>query len=187
MQVRGGITPGRKALRPAGAGPRSTQGAPIAWLRPPAVFSAPPKTTGPRAIGTGPSTARKDQDTGRDDPLNLPGHPPMPADLAMNRCPKNPEPRSRGGTAEVSRLRVRCRYVSEPIQLQESSEVRELSKLAGREDGALSLDGARTLDRTPPHRLAQNVRSATSAELVWRSPPSAFSTEQPACHLHDVS
>ena len=46
------------------------------------------------------------------------------------------------------------------------------SKLAGREDGALSLDGARTLDRTPLHRLAQiRCSSGDAPSDLFGGPP----------------
>ena len=102
----------------------------------------------------------------------------MPADCARNRCPENPEPRSVAAPNEAL-LRVPCRYAGEPVRLQASTSKHELratgsfgiSKLAGREDGALSLDGARTLDRAPLHRLAQNCSSNDSRLDLFGGPP----------------
>ena len=107
----------------------------------------------------------------------------MPADCASNRCPENPEPRSVAAPNEAL-LRVPCRYAGEPVRLQASTSRHELritncvllalgiSKLAGREDGALSLDGARTLDRTPPHRLAQiRCSSGDAPSDLFGGPP----------------
>ena len=101
----------------------------------------------------------------------------MPADCARNRCPENPEPRSVAVPNEAP-LRIPCRYAGEPVRLQAWTSKRtfvllalRISKLAGREDGALSLDGARTLDRTSLHRLAQNVHPTLLRRTCLEVPP----------------
>ena len=155
---------------------------------------APPATvpsgrkTGPAPSGARPVTARKIR-TPVERSAQSARTSPNAGRLREKPVSRKPRAAFRGGTERRPSFVCRAATLANPsgsrVRIRNENDaccwLFRISKLAGREDGALSLDGARTLDRAPLHRLAQIRCSSGDApsDLFGGPPPPLASMSSP--------
>ena len=140
--------------------------------------SPPGNKTGPAPFGARPVTARNIR-TPVERSAQSARTSPNAGRLREKPVSRKPRAAFRGGTERsVASYAVPLRWRTRQapgLDFETTNFVLlalRISKLAGREDGALSLDGARTLDRAPLHRLAQiRCSSGDAPSDLFGGPP----------------